>query len=181
MKKLLFAFLSCTFLFTSCGKDGAVGPQGPQGATGATGATGVTGATGNANVTSTTIDVAATDWRLQGPAGNGWYDTRLTVPSITQAVVDRGLVLVYWNIWPGMYISLPTLQSPPNFSDSRQLTPYHYLGGVLIEEVYVDRTRTVRPGAHKFKVVVIPAGLRKIPKVDWNNYAEVAKTFHLPD
>jgi hypothetical protein len=169
VKKMLMAFLSCTFLLASCGKDGAVGPQGPQ------------GATGNANVTSTTINIAATDWTFQGPAGNGWYDTRLTVPAITQAVVDKGLVLVYWNIWANEYLSLPTMPSPPNWSDARQLTPFHYLGGVRIEAVTPDHTRAVRPDAAKFKVIVIPAGLHKMPKVDWNNYAEVAKAFNLPD
>jgi hypothetical protein len=175
MKKLFFAFLSCTFLLASCGKDGkdgAVGPQGPQG---------TTGATGNANVTSTTINVAATDWTFQGPAGNGWYDTRLTVPSITQAVLDRGLVLVYWNLWANEYVPLPHLVSPPNWSDATQWTPFHYVGGVRIEAVTPDHTRAVRPGAAKFKVIIIPAGLRKMPKVDWNNYAEVAKAFNLPN
>jgi hypothetical protein len=169
MKKLLFAFLSMTFLFASCGKDGkdgAVGPQGPA---------------GNANVSSTTINVAATDWTIQGPAGNGWYDTRFTVPSITQAVMDRGLVIVYWNLWAGEYVALPHFVTPPNLSDGRQLTPFFHLGGVRIESVHIDRTRAGRPDAAKFKVVVIPAGLRKMPKVDWNNYAEVAKTFNLPD
>jgi hypothetical protein len=170
MKKLLFAFLSMTFLFASCakdGKDGAVGPQGPA---------------GNANVSSTTINVAATDWVTQGSGPtHRWYSAYLSVPSITQAVLDRGLVMVYWNLWTTEYVPLPHLISPPNWSDARQWTPFHYLGGVRIESVHPDHTRSVRPDAAKFKVVVIPAGLRKMPKVDWNNYAEVAKTFNLPD
>ncbi len=170
MKKVLFAFLSMTFLFASCGKDGkdgAVGPQGPA---------------GNANVSSTTINVAATDWVTQGSGpADRWYSAYLSVPSITQAVLDRGLVMVYWNLWTTEYVALPHLATFQNLGDSRHFTPFHYVGGVRIEVVNIDRTRASRPDAAKFKVVVIPAGLRKMPKVDWNNYAEVAKTFNLPD
>jgi len=43
---LIFTFITATVIFTSCGKDGAVGPAGPAGTAGANGATGAVGATG---------------------------------------------------------------------------------------------------------------------------------------
>jgi hypothetical protein len=163
MKKLLFAFLSMTFLLASCAKDGAVGPQGPQ---------------GNANVQATTITVNAADWQN---GGNHWKTT-LSVPSITQAVADRGIVAVYYNYAPQPtdWIPLPLVTYPSTYSQT--WTPFNYVGGVRIEIVDSDRTLPIKPvSAYKFKVVTVAPSLHKMPKVDWNNYAAVAKAFNLPD
>ncbi|WP_394771846.1 collagen-like protein [Mucilaginibacter sp.] len=46
LKTTLFVLMAAAIIFTSCGKDGAVGPSGPSGSTGATGPTGATGADG---------------------------------------------------------------------------------------------------------------------------------------
>jgi hypothetical protein len=118
MKKnhYLFAFI-VAILLASCVKDGAVGPAGPaggQGAAGSPGNTGPTGATGPAGPAGPTGPTGSTG--AQGatnafysawitPATNtagydainpiSWYTWNIPAPEITQAVIDKGLVIAY--------------------------------------------------------------------------------------
>ncbi len=76
------------------GAVGAVGPTGATGATGAAGAMGLTGATGNANVKAKTFSAPSTAWTLITTTSNGsFFESYASVPEITQAIHDKGLVL----------------------------------------------------------------------------------------
>ncbi len=92
MKKTLFILMLASMLaltiYSGCKKDEVVGPPGPAGATGAT------GATGNANVIIITDTVSSLVWTNYGSSSNNWL-TSITVPQITQAIVDSGAVFVY--------------------------------------------------------------------------------------
>jgi hypothetical protein len=115
--------LAITFIAVSCTKEGpegpvgATGPQGPTGATGATGATGPTGPQGPQGPTGPqgpagTANVIYSSWvtlsslRATFPvidttipdfAGTVKRDIR-TSASITQAIIDNGVVLSYWKV-----------------------------------------------------------------------------------
>jgi hypothetical protein len=172
MKKFFFAFLSCTFLLVSCGKDGkdgAVGPQGPQGAT---------GAQGNTNVQATTITFNAADWQS---GGNHWRAI-FTVPAITQAIYDKGTVHIYLNSGANAWFPLTFTTFPSQGSNISQVwTPFHLVGGAEVKVTNSDGALPTKPGNAIFKIVTIAPGLHKMPKVDWNNYAEVARVFNLPE
>lgn len=123
--------LAITFIAVSCTKEGpegpagATGPQGPTGANGATGPTGPIGPNGPAGPTGPTGP--------QGPPGtaNVIYSAWLTValhtpvidsgitdyglckkwhrlaPSLTQSILDQGLVLSYWRVTTVIYSTIP--------------------------------------------------------------------------
>lgn len=113
--------IAITFLAVSCTKEG---PEGPTGATGAQGPTGATGPAGPAGPTGPTGPAGPTGptgpQGPQGPAGTAnviysswaapgsWADTSLstfgtvsrsirTAPGVTQAILDQGIVLCYFN------------------------------------------------------------------------------------
>src|SRR5450631_3219317 len=89
--------LITSLAFSSCKKDGPVGPQGPAGTNG------TNGIDGNANVLgSTTLSVSSANWTA---TGNEWYDT-FTLGTITQAIVDKGAVMVYEQ-YNATWVALP--------------------------------------------------------------------------
>lgn len=104
--RLLSLFLfAITFITISCTKEGpegpvgASGPQGPPGtpgATGAAGSTGPAGPAGSANVIYSGWTLTGTGWTATGAIIYGaqfLFDKATT--SITQAIMDQGLVLGY--------------------------------------------------------------------------------------
>jgi hypothetical protein len=103
---LLLFFLSCT----KQGPAGATGATGTQGPPGAQGSTGSQGPEGNANVTTVIFqNVTLTE--------NG--NTMFNIPAITQAILDSGVVVAYyqglggdtWFSLPVYYLSGGTLTS----------------------------------------------------------------------
>lgn len=142
MRKIrLLSLLALAFAFiaVSCTKEGpegpagANGPQGPVGANGATGPAGPTGPGGPAGPAGPigpqgppgTANVIYSSWATVGSLGTiidsvfADYGTCKrwirTAPSLSQAVLDQGLVLSYWRLVavapPGtpIYSSLPYL------------------------------------------------------------------------
>ena len=118
----LFA-LAITFLAVSCTKEGpegpagATGPQGPTGANGATGATGATGPQGPAGPTGPqgppgSANVIYSSWATVAAlvtANGAIIDSAFTdfgtckrwiriAPSLTQGILDNGVVLSYWRV-----------------------------------------------------------------------------------
>ena len=123
----LFA-LAITFLAISCTKEGpegpagATGPQGPQGATGATGSVGATGPQGPAGPVGPqgppgSANVIYSAWATVGSLGTiidstfADYGTCKrwirTAPSLSQGVLDQGLVISYWKVGTGIYSTIP--------------------------------------------------------------------------
>lgn len=113
LRSLSLFILSITVIAVSCTKEGpegpvgATGPQGPpgtpgtNGTTGATGATGPTGPIGIANVIYSAWLAAPTTTGV-----GGWFDSSITTiglvsranlaaPSMSQAVLDQGMTMVY--------------------------------------------------------------------------------------
>ncbi len=157
MKKLLrltALFSIGAILFTSCGKDGAVGPQGPA------------GIPGNANVqTGVFLNQSFTF-----VAANSDYELYLNYNAITQYVLDQGAVIVYfqttsntsgWTMLPATFAGAPVNTS-------------YGLGQVEITD------GTMPTGLFNFKVVVIPPAVMKAhPGVNFSNYSEVRNAFNI--
>ena len=126
----LFA-LAITLLAVSCTKEGpegpagATGPQGPVGTTGATGGVGATGPQGPAGPVGPqgppgTANVIYSAWVTVGSlhAINPIIDSAFadygtckrwirTAPSLSQGVLDQGLVISYWKVGTGIYSTIP--------------------------------------------------------------------------
>ena len=162
MKSIKLSLMLVTLasgLFFSCTKEGPEGPQGPQGTqgpagpAGATGATGPQGAQGNANVKVTTFTLSNADWlwnssySLSTPGGGSTtYFTRYSeknISSITQAILDHGLTLVYFT---------PQISDPSNW----QPLPYSFLA--FGSQYYYNFRQQVSLGKVKIHFFYTPNG-----------------------
>jgi hypothetical protein len=168
------------------GQTGATGPAGPTGATGANGQTGATGPAGPQGP--------------QGPAGQNGQNgqdgqdgsanvenflllnksvtltglTRLSIPAITQDVVDKGLVLVYFRVTGSGsgYYALPYSEA------DRSLSVSNFGVG------YVDIKANFTASGLDFRVVVIKGTSISTlsfthPGLNVRNFNQVASTFRL--
>ncbi len=175
MKKTFFKtglFLVVTLLAMSCSKDGAIGPAG---ASGANGINGTNGINGNANVVGTnTFSAPPSSWTAS--SGNTVWSTTLLVPQITQAIVDRGTVSVFFltgNVW----MALPT-SNPQNHYFSN----FGFVLGQVGVFLVAESGYTITPGTSIFRVVVIsPSNKMANPNTDWNDYNQVKQALHLED
>jgi hypothetical protein len=154
VKKGLIIITIIAAILTSCKKDDD-GTQGP---------------VGNADVYgSYNITLNSGDWVSSG----AYYYADISFPYITQAIVDRGAVMVYEQASP-IWNALPYTWG--NLSIS-------YDFGLNIVHIYyanTDGTQTAIPGTRTFRIVCISALTAKAhSNVDWKNYTEVNKTFNL--
>jgi hypothetical protein len=120
-QSLFLLLFAVSFLFVNCtkeGPEGPVGPIGPQGPAGGTGSTGPAGPSGPTGATGPqgpagpqgpqgpigTANVIYSSWASQ----TSWADTTLSTfgtvsrsirlaPGVTQAILDQGIVLCYFN------------------------------------------------------------------------------------
>lgn len=157
------------------GITGATGPGGPQGAngntgaTGATGAAGATGATGATGANGTTVE----SYLLINQSVNLLGNTRFLIPAITQDIVDKGVVLVYFRttgstIWYAL----------PYTEDDRTLKLTDYGVG------FIDVRANFTSGGLDFRVVLIAGtSLTSLqaghPGLDLKNYNQVVAAFRI--
>ena len=207
MKKFnyLLMLLTSVMLFAaSCGKNGAPGPQGPIGATGPagangtngvagpTGTTGATGATGSANViysgwitpSAYTKDTIFSTYHLYA---------NIPATAITQAILDKGTVVVYGkldgyvsSIWPTDQVSaLPIIltyeEGTTTYTDT--WSALATLGNIKID--FTDDLNLYNgvSNAHQFRYVIIPGAVltSHLKNINLSNYLLVKQALHLPD
>ncbi len=174
MKRLQTGLLVATLLlsaiiFQNCQpQDGEVGPQGETGATGAQGPAGPAGPTGTANV-------QYSPWVTVNFASNGsTYTANLTAAAITQDVIDKADIRVYWKT-SGYTLSLPYAQiiSGTTYSVHQRF----YVGRVELISSYALT-------AQQFRYVIIPGGTSiggRKAAIDYGDYEAVKKAHNLPD
>ena|SRR3990167_1251740 len=112
------------------------------------GETGPAGPAGNANVKSQTFSTSA--WTLNS---SNEYETIISVPAITQEILDKGTVQVF------LKESTTYVQLPVSYADE-EWTAWFYLGNVHIIVGDASGATISNPGACTFKVVTI-AGTKK--------------------
>ena len=161
------------------GPQGDPGPQGPAGVTGAQGppgSQGPNGADGNANVRSFIIPVSAADY-ADNPSTPDWKEVTLSVPAITQSVVDNGMVAVYLSFAEG-WRALPFTFNAG--SETTSIFHFHSLGQVLLRATSNDGDPIKYAG--NFKIVVVDGFAGKnMPELNWEDYEEIAAYFGLED
>jgi hypothetical protein len=177
MRTFAAGIVATMMLFASCAKDGktgpqgATGPQGPAGTNGTNGVNGTNGTNGNANVISTNT-VNVTSWTQFGTL---WTAT-ITAVGITQAVVDKGVVMVFLQ-YGNQWVSLPDINGINSMS-------YDFsLGQVELLNANSDGTLPTiptNPNPTIFRLVIIPASVI-IKGVNMNNYHEVKAAYNLKD
>lgn len=201
----LVSIICLSSLLVKCkkGDDGPIGPAGTKGDAGATGANGTngaggaTGATGPAGATGT-ANVIYSDWITPATYTkttifgtiNFTYD--IIASKITQAILDKGTVLVYGRmngynsvIWPTDQVSvLPVVITYQNGGAQIDTWSARNLVGKI--QIVMTNSTNVYAGisnAHSFRYVIIPGGVHTTAtaKVNFKNYAEVKQAFHLTD
>lgn len=152
------------------GDRGATGPAGPRGATGPAGPKGAAGPAGPKGATGT-ANVVYSDWMtLTFGGGPALYSENISVPKLTQAIMDRGEVSVYMK--HDIYVE------KLNYYISDEFVRYQlWVGNIAI---YHNHTRYL---THQYRYVLIPGGVHAAAKagVDLRNYEAVAEAFHIPD
>lgn len=180
---LFFTFITA-LTFQACkGPAGDVGPAGQPGATGAVGATGTQGPAGASSSVQTTawMSVKSAQWQ-QGPTQKTHFSVNLSVPAITQAVLDKGLVIGYFRPAPVANAVFALPYTAPGYG-VLNFTPF-VSGGKGGAEIAVDNeTITTAPaGELLFRIVVVPpAAGGRLPAINWKNYEEVKRVLNLTD
>lgn len=179
MKKTFFKtglVLVIALLAMSCSKDGA---DGATGATGATGANGTNGINGNANVLgSTPFSTASTNWTSQN-SGTLWTANLTGATSITQSVVDRGIVSVFRKYTANGITEWSPL---PDTNTNINISFNYGLGYITFYTQSTNAVTIANPGAITFRYVVItPSNKMANPNTNWNDYQQVKKALHLAD
>jgi len=98
------------------GKQGPVGPKGDQGPQGPAGTTGPTGPAGAANIESSIIKVASSDFSTQN---SNTTEAIYNEPNITSGIVDSGFVYSYVSADQGKsWINLPYTDYQNGYSNT---------------------------------------------------------------
>jgi hypothetical protein len=174
------SLLSCEGPEGPAGLDGLEGAQGVQGATGAQGPAGPAGASGTSNVIYSPWITNVWE-KVPNPL---FVQHTFAAPLITQAVLDKGVVLVYFKesadsnfikILPSaFYLNGELIFTIDSFFELGKLTVFHGISKAPNGE----GIETFRPDSQT-RYIIIPGGVAgriKYP-VDFNNYEEVCSYF----
>ncbi|ADB39327.1 collagen-like protein [Spirosoma linguale] len=170
---LVVAFLVLSSgLFQRC--QPKAGDPGPKGDTGATGPAGPVGPAGPAGPTGT-ANVQYSPWISTTFTGSGsLFTANITATPITQAVLDKADVRVYWNEG-GRILSLPYAETfgTTTFTVHQRI----YVGRIELRASYPLTTQ-------QFRYVIIPGAVSvsgRVAAIDYSDYASVKKAFTIPD
>jgi len=119
------------------------------------------------------------------------FDANITASKITQAILDKGSVLVYGKldgynpvIWPTAQVSsLPILI---NYMSGTTANLDTWSDNVTLGNIQIDLTSSLNAygsisNAHQFRYVIIPGGVETLGTVNPKNYSEVQKALHIKD
>ncbi len=171
MKAIYSTLLMVILIFSSLNfqacqpKDGEPGPAGPAGPAGPQGAKGDPGS----------ANVQYSPWISVSFSGSGSsYTGSITAPAITQAVLDRADIRVYWSEG-GRVITLPYAQVTGG-------TTYTVHQRFFVGRI--DLLSSYSLGAQQMRYVIIPGGTAvggRKASVDLSDYQAVKAYYHLPD
>lgn len=170
IKNALILLSITLFVFSSCKKEGPAGPAGKD---------------GNANVISSNT-LTLTNWSTTFDNGTEFlYSSTINWPSITQAIKDEGVVMIYIRTSASTnWTALPYSESGNGYSDA-----FNFEIGV--GQVFIDfdgYDSSGSPGASALngvftiRMVAIPSSERKAnPNVNLLDYNAVKAAYHLED
>jgi hypothetical protein len=171
----MLAVVTALIFMDACkAEKGDVGPIGPAGPTGATGATGASGATGATGATGT-ANVSYSDWVNVTFTGSGTsYIANVAAPKLTQDILDKGDVHIYWKIGTSIYyIPYAQVIGTTTYTIFQILT----VGNIKLTSSYAIASGTA------IRYVIIPGGIAggRKANVNYSDYEEVKKYYNLPD
>ncbi|MCJ7485365.1 MAG: hypothetical protein MUQ25_04255 [Candidatus Aminicenantes bacterium] len=167
---------------------GCTGPTGP------TGPAGPRGDTGSANVIYSDWYSPST-WIAETEFGTAYRTYTMTTTSLTQEIIDRGVVLVYMR-FIGLnpeIIQLPFLATDANYSFSF-LAAAGYIKVVYYNPAALTTTPEIIPSYNQVRFVLIPGGVlaasmeanvstreQEIASLKSMSYSEVCRIYRIPE
>ena len=144
-----------------------------------------------------TANVTYSDW-ITPPTykkdtifGTFHFDANIAASAITQAILDKGSVLVYGKldgynpvIWPTNQVSgLPIVITYMSGTTANLDT---WSDNVTLGNIQIDLASSLNAyggisNAHQFRYVIIPGGVHTLGAVNPKNYPEVQKALHITD
>jgi len=144
-----------------------------------------------------TANVTYSDWitpstyKKDTIFGTFHFDATITASAITQAILDKGSVLVYakldgYNpvIWPTNQVSnLPIVITYMSGTTANIDT---WSDNVTLGSIQIDLASSLNAygsisNAHQFRYVIIPGGVHTLGAVNPKNYSEVQQALHIKD
>lgn len=198
--------LSTVLVKCKKGDEGPIGPTGAKGDTGAAGANGTNGATGPAGANGTngatgatgpagTANVIYSDWITPASYtkttvfGTSNFSYDITVSKITQAILDKGTVLVYGklngynpSIWPTDQVSVLPIVITYLSGTTPEIDTWSARASLGKIQIVMNNNNNVYnniSNAHSYRYVIIPGGVHTTATVNLKNYAEVKQAFHI--
>jgi len=169
--KITILLLSLMIAISACQK-GDTGDTGPAGANGTNGTNGLNG---NANVSTVNFTVGPTGWQSNG--AQTYVYNNVSVPQITQSLIDSGLIIAYWDRTVDQ-IQLPFVDGNVNKSYYAEISTGHY----QFEIDYFGQSLGIPSTPYKIKLVLATAHARMSnPGLNWSNYKDVKEKFNLKD
>jgi len=148
---LLIGVVSCEKIVRGPqGAEGTIGEQGPQGPAGDTGPIGDPG-------TIDSVNVFYSDW----VDPDNWIDSAgsryATIPSpeITQEVIDKGLVIVYYKYQKGSTLYIYKMPFKGTYTSPHSIRAIIRVGEILIESSYDIKTAD---DLESFRYSIVPLG-----------------------
>jgi hypothetical protein len=184
MKKLI-SFLCMPALalvvFIGCeGPEGPQGDQGPQGEQGIQGIQGEQGDPGTANVIYSDWATLDGSWRDSTIFGANFKVNHLNAPSLTQDIMDNGVVLCYVKYLTHI-VALP-------YTNNTYTLGFHIdLGRIVFSTLKTDYTGGVVLSSNmNFRYVLIPGGVAASgtkSTIDYTKltYDQICKVFNIPE
>ncbi len=164
------------------GPQGDSGPQGPQGPAGPQGATGAQGPAGTANVIYSEWINWTTGWTRV--TNQLWASPDFPVASLTEAVLDNALIMVYSRASAGEAFAIP--ENITGFDVG------YSIGKINFYRVWPNLTGSTAPttfsindvlaGVNQFRYIIIPGAVKaRQAAVDYKDYAAVKRAYAIPD
>jgi hypothetical protein len=188
MKKALFLFILpivASLSFVSCtgdkGDQGDPGDPGEQGIQGIQGIQGVPGDPGTANVIYSDWATLPGSWRDSLLNGSDLKVKHLRDAHITQAIIDRGLVLCYFK-WANTVYQMPYtgISGGVNYTMTHVLV----LGKVVFALFTHDNSATITFNSSvPFRYIIIPGGVPTKSTLDYSklSYEDLCYKLGIPE
>lgn len=121
-----------------------------------------------------TANVFYSDWAPVTFTGSGTFSGTILAPKITQEIIDRGVVLVYFKFSNGVY--------PANLSVGTEFIYY----GLVVGKINLFKTLSTISNTTDFRYIIIPGGVSvngKMAQTDYSNmtYGQVCQSLQIPE
>ena len=157
------------------------GPAGPQGATGATGPAGPTGPAGSPGATGTANVIYSnwtngSSWAIDATSGLNYFD--ITATSLTQDILSKGDIHVYWGVLGDTTTNVRQLP----FTEIISSTTYFHNPKYSLAKIRVETNNLSMSTTNRYRYILSPGGVLggRYARINSDNYKEAMDILGIP-